>query len=340
MTYEMKSLRKEDLSLYYYIKDTVLRNFVEREEYVPLAMISEACDIEAGSYVYEYVSDLEPSPTERGRGWRYFDPPSGTLHFCMPYTSVTGTNAAGEFTSGTPEQHYIDNSAISDRLDSGVVVYETTVISGISQPTVVPDLVYMVDYLDGRIISKRELIKPISVSFDWNYISVVDEWAAIEAADPPVIVIDMHGTDKMGYQLGGGKKAVRKVDIHVFASNTAERNDIVETLYDGFYNRSCPVYDLPTGSVLDYDGTFYGRKDADTETGTSDEIKLTYLFDRSTVSHVSSLFFDTVVSRHVNMPLVMTRGRDEIMLSDLNAYRSKVSFDMFSYDDRNIGRIY
>jgi hypothetical protein len=34
----------------------------------------------------------------------------------------------------------------------------------------------------------------------------------------------------------------------------------------------------------------------------------------------------------------MTRGRDEVMLSDLNAYRSKVSFDMFSYDDRNTGR--
>jgi len=336
MTYEMKNLRKEDLSLYYYIKDTILSVFVEREEYVQLAMLSDACDIEAGSYVYEYVSDLEPSPTERGRGWRYFNPPSGTLPPCAPYTSVSGTNAEGESTYGTPEQSYIDNSALDDRRDSGVVVYETTA-GGL---TVVSDLVYMVDYLDGRIISTVELSKPAYVSFDWNYVSVVDEWAAIEAADPPVLVIDMHGTDKTGYQLGGGKKAVRKIDLHIFASNTAERNDIVETIYDGLYNRSCPVYELPTGSVLDYDGTFYGKKDATTVSGISD-IKLTYLFDRSTVSHVSSLFFDAVVARHVNLPLVMTRGRDEIMLSDLNAYRSKVSFDMFSYDDRNImERIY
>ena len=200
--------------------------------------------------------------------------------------------------------------------------------------TVVPDLVYMVDYIDGRIITERPLVKPAYVDFDWNYISVVDEWAAIEAADPPVVVIDMHGTDKAGYQLGGGKKATRKVDIHVFATDPAERNDIVETIYDGLYNRGCPLYDFPTGSVLDYDGTFYGRRTLDTTSGTAEEIKLTYLFDRTTASGVSRLFFDAVTARHVNLPLIMTRGRDEVMLSDLNAYRSKVSFDMFSYDER------
>lgn len=329
MTYEMKSLRKEDLSLYYYIKDTVLRDFVEREELVELSLMPDLCD--SNSYVYECVTDLEPSPTERGRGWRYFNPPSGTLPSCAPYTSVSGTNAEGESVYGTPEQSYINNSSIEDLRDSGVVVYNTTVVSGVTTLTVVPDLVYMVDYIDGRIISTERLNSP-KVSFDWNYVSVVDEWAAIEAADPPVVVIDMHGTDKMGYQLGGGKKAVRKIDLHIFASNPAERNDIVETLYDGLYNKSCPLYEFSTGSVLDYDGTFYGRKETDTTSGTLN--KLTYLFDRSTVSHVSSLYFETVVARHVNLPLVMTRGRDEIMLSDLNAYRSKVSFDMFSYDDR------
>ena len=199
---------------------------------------------------------------------------------------------------------------------------------------------YMVDYIDARIISQRKLVQP-SITFKWNYVSVVDEWAAIEAADPPVIVIDMHGTDKAGYQLGGGKKATRKIDIHVFASNPAERNDIVEALYDGLYNRSCPLYDFPTGSVLDYDGTFYGRRDLEDRYGTNiPDNKLTYLYDRRHVSHISQLYFDTVIARHVNLPLVMSRGRDEVMLSDLNAYRSKVSFDMFSYDDRNTGREY
>lgn len=327
MTYEMKSLRKEDLSLYYYIKDTVLSIFVERETSVQLDLMPELCDY--NSYVYEYISDLEPSPTERGRGWRYFNTPSGGLP-CQPYTSVSGTNGDGDPAFGTPEQSYV---SYLDGKEEGIRVRETT-SSGL---TVVPDLVYMVDYIDGRIITERPLQKPAFVDFDWNYISVVDEWAAVEAADPPVVVIDMHGTDKVGYQLGGGKKAVRKVDLHVFASDPAERNDIVETLYDGLYNRSCPLYDLPTGGVLDYDGTFYGRKDA-VVSGTLN--KLTYLFDRDRPIHVSSLYFSEVTARHVNLPLIMTRGRDEVMLSDLNAYRSKVSFDMFSYDDRNTGRIY
>jgi len=334
MTYEMKSLRKEDLSLYNYIKDTVLNSFVEREEQVPLALMPELCD--SSSYVYEYNSALEPSPTERGRGWRYFVKPIGNSN-CMPYPTTSGFNGDGNYTEyGTPEQPYrvgVDGNLELDD-DGGVVVWETTVISGVSMLTVVPDLVYMVDYIDGRIITERPLVKPAYVDFDWNYISVVDEWAAIEAADPPVVVIDMHGTDKAGYQLGGGKKATRKVDIHVFATDPAERNDIVETIYDGLYNRGCPLYDFPTGSVLDYDGTFYGRRTLDTTSGTAEEIKLTYLFDRTTASGVSRLFFDAVTARHVNLPLIMTRGRDEVMLSDLNAYRSKVSFDMFSYDER------
>jgi hypothetical protein len=324
-SYEMRSLRKEDLSLYLYIKDIVLRPFQETEENVQLQLMPELCDVD--SYVYQYVSNLEPSPTERGRGWVYFNPPSGTLP-CQPYTTVSGRNGDGELTSyGIPEQ------------TNQIVVYNNGVELDWRD--------YMVDYLDGRIITQNKLTNP-TIDFTWNYVSVVDEWAAIEAADPPVIVIDVHGTDKAGYQLGGGKKSVRKVDIHVFASDPAERNDIVETLYDGLFNRSCPLLNFPTGSVLDYDGTFYGRKKAkDTalELGidvSSEEYvnKLTFLFDRERATNVSSLFFDSVTARHVNLPLIMTRGTDEVMLSDLNAYRSKVSFDMFTYDDRNTGRTY
>ena len=313
MTYEMKSLRKEDLSLYYYIKDVVLRDFVECEELVDLALMPELCG--ANSFVYEYVSDLEPSPTERGRGWRYLDPPSGGLP-CEPYPTVSGLNGDGDPAFGTPEQSL------------QVVVFETT-SSGL---TVVSPAEYMIDYIDGRIISQRKLNSP-RVTYHWNFVSVVDEWAAIEAADPPVIVIDTNGTDKTGYQLGGGKKASRKVEIHVFATDTANRNDLVETLYDGLYLKSCPLYNFSTGTVLDYDGTFYGRRDQNPQTFN----KLTYLFDRERVLNVSRLFFDSVSARHVNLPLVMSRGRDEVLLSDLNAYRSKISFDMYTYDDRIIG---
>ena len=314
MSYEMRSLRKEDLSLHDYIKNTVLREFIELEEEIELKLMPELCS--TSSYVYETITTcgddvITPSHSERGRGWLYFDEPVGGLP-CEPFPSVSGTNGDGDSANGTPEQ------------SSRVIVYEVTS----SGTTVVPWTDYMIDYIDGRIITERQLTDP-TVTYYWNYVSVVDEWAAIQAADPPVVVIDTHGTDKMGYQLGGGRKTTRKVDIHIFASDPAERNDMVETIYDGLFNRSCPVYDFPTGTVLDYDGTFYGRRDLVSPTN-----KLTYLFDRSALQYVSKLQFDSVTSRHVNLPLVMTRGRDEIMLSDLNAYRSKISFDMFSYDDR------
>lgn len=290
MSSEMTKLRKEDLSLKYYIKDIVLQNFIEIEELIPLYYMENISSL--NSKVYEALTEMIPKPTERGRGWVYFD--EGLTNNCLRNTPTY---------SGTPEQ--------SNR----VTVYDT-VLSGIS------DQEYIIDYIDGRVITSGT-VTPAYISYYWNYVSVVDEWAAIEAADPPVVVIDMHGVDKTGFQLGGGRKAVRKVDIHLFASSTAERNDLVETIYDGLFNKSIPLYDFPKGTVLDYDGTFYGRRESMNKQET--------LFSRATVSGVSNLIFDKVSARHVSLPLVMSRGRNEVMLSDLNAYRSKISFEMFSY---------
>ena len=313
---EMSVLRKSDLSLYLYLKDTVLNNFVEVEEYISLQLMPELSDLT--SYVYEAVTTMDPIPTDPGRGWVYFDTVSGTNN-CTPFTSVSGMNGDGDITYGTPEQ--------SER----VIVYETNVGGTLD---IVPWTDFMIDYVDGRIISSRALETPY-VTYYWNYVSIVDEWPAIEASNVPVIVLDIHGTDKAGYQLGGGKKVIRKVDIHIFASNPAERNDLVETLYDGLYNKSCPLYEFVTGSVLDYDGTFYGRRDL-LDRVANPTNKLTYLFSRETVSNMTSLYFNSVTSRHVNLPILMSQSGNQIILSDLNAYRSKISFDILSYDDRNI----
>jgi len=297
MSSEMRKLRKEDLSLYYFIKDVVLTDFIEKEEEVCLSYMPEvSCE---DSLVYEALTSMAPNPTERGRGWVYFDE---GFEACLCNTATC---------SGTPEQ--------SNR----VTVYASTTSGGTEQLTPISDQDYIVDYLDGRIITSGT-VTPKYVTYYWNYVSVVDEWAAVEAADPPVIVIDIFGTDKMGYQLGGGRKAVRKVDIHIFASHTAERNDLVETIYDGLYLKSAPLYEFPEGTVLDYDGTWYGRK--------QNLNKQETLFDRATMSGIiGNMEFENVTARHVNLPLLMTRNRNEVMLSDLNAYRSKISFDLVSY---------
>ena len=292
MSSEMRKLRKEDLSLYYYIKDVVLQDFIEQELDIPLEYIPAISS--TTSFVYEALTEMIPDPNTRGRGWVYFDTVSGTSPYC-------------------------DRGLPTREQSQRVIVYD---IHG----NVIDEDSYVIDYIDGRIITSGT-VAPASVDYYWNYVSVVDEWAAIEAADPPVVVIDVQGTDKEGYQLGGGRKDVRKVDIHVFASSTSERNDIVETIYDSLYLKSAPLYDFPKGGVLDYDGTFFNRKESMN--------KDTNLFDRSILDGTSMLMFDKVTNRHISLPLIMTRGRNEILLSDLNAYRSKISFDMYSYVDPN-----
>ncbi len=313
MSYEMRQLRKEDLSLYYYIRHIAMLDFIESEELAVLNRLElhEACEDDVRIYeaLTEWcgVDGVDPNPTERGRGWVYLDcsTVSGTNQ-CSPYTLVSGTDTIDEGIFGIAEQ------------SNTVKVYDVNLQE-------IPDTDYMVDYIDGRIIiSDPNIPTPVYIDYDWYYVSVVDEWAAIEAANPPVIVIDVHGTDKTGYQLGAGKKATRKVDLHIFSSNPAERNDIVETLYDSLYNNSCPIYNFPQGTMLEYDGTWYGRKN------TTD--KLASLFNPVTSTDViGNLIFNNVVSRNISLPLVMTRDRNEIMLSDLNAYRSKISFDLVSY---------
>lgn len=306
---EMTRLRKEDLSLYYFIKDVVLSNFIEKEEFIPLQFIQESSS--STSFVYEALTEMVPSPVDRGRGWCYFNEISSRGDNCLGYhTVVSGTRVDGVQIYGIPEQ------------TTRVIVYEETTVSGSIVYNEISDQNYIIDYIDGRIITDGT-VSPTHVSYYWNYVSVVDEWAVVEASNPPVVVIDIQGTDKSGYQLGAGKKIVRKVDLHIFASNTAERNDLAETLYDALYLGGCPLMEFPLGSILDYDGTWYGRRD--------DLNKLTSLFDRTTVSGTSNLMFDNVNNRHVNLPLIMTRNRNEVFLSDLNAYRSKVSCDMFSY---------
>ena len=365
--YEMRSLRKEDISLYMYLKHVALFEFIEREDIAPLQRLELVESCTTNSTVYEALVEwcdndgFTPDPTDRGRGWVYLD--QGTVESgtgqCEPYISVSGTDAMGtplddsqptaDLQGGIPEQsdrikvYSIPASAPLDWMmsvdieslfideDGNAFLVDDTnplLIGNFDATYRINDSSYMIDYLDGRVVmisGTDDLGRtPTHVTYYWNYISLVDEWAAVEAAAPPVVVIDMHGTDKTGYQLGGGKKSVRKVDLHVFATNPAERNDIVEELVDNLFNKSAPLYDFPLGTMLEYDGTWYGRK--------TNMNKLTSLFNRKKASNIiGNMEFENVTARHVSLPLLMTRDRNEVLLSDLNAYRSKVSFDLVTY---------
>lgn len=285
----MFQLRKEDLSVYLYLKDIVLKPFMEYQEGESLVHLAE---MDYGdTRIYQIDAQTFPSPFDSGRGLVYFDE---GFEDCL----VTCATC-----SGTPEQ--------SNR----VVIYT-------ADWDVIPDSEYMIDYIDGRIVTDS-ILEPAYIDYYWNYIAVVDEWLVTEAASAPSVVLDIHGTDKAGFQLGGGKKVDRKVNVHIFASSTAERKDITETIYDALYLKSCPNYVFPEGSVLDSDGLFYGRRDNMNKDET--------LFSRDTQQYVSNLKFENVSARNVALPLLMTRNTEETLLSDLNAFRAKITFDLVSY---------
>ncbi len=285
----MYGLRKEDASVYLYLKDIVLSTFIEFQEKDTL-IYSTAMSTDI-SNVYEIETYLEPSPFERGRGIVYFDDLTGEpLVHCAT-------------SSGTNEQ------------STRVTLYD-------NELAVIDENDYTIDYMYGRIITSTDIV-PKYIDYYWNYVSLVDEWSAVSAANPPVVVLDVNSTVKKGFQLGGGKTIERKVSLIVFASNTAERNDLTEILYDGLYQKSCPFYEFPEGTVLDFDGTFRGRRD--------NVNKADNIFLRTTVSGVSNLKFDNVISKNVSLPIVMSKGKDEVTLSDLNSYRAKITFDLVSF---------
>jgi hypothetical protein len=328
---EMRLSRKEDLSLMMYIKNVALASFIERETNIDLLYVPDI-SVEAGvtpSLVYEASTTMLPSPTERGRGWVYFDDEPFNPFGKGPYCPPEDPTASGVYVDGTRPDGVTVSGAVPEQ-SSRVTVYPLIDEDVVDYDNPIDPSEYMIDYLDGRIVTSGT-VTPGAVDYDWHYVSVVDEWAAIEASDPPVVVIDLVETEKAGYQLGAGKRVKRKVDLHIFASDTAERNDLTETLYDALYLRSCPLYDFPTGSVLDYDGTWHGRRD--------DPNKLTSLFDRRVALDpntgepviLGNLEFEKVVARNINLPLLISRGRNEVMLSDLNAYRAKISFELISY---------
>lgn len=267
----MQRVRKEDISLHHYIKNTVLSDFVETDDRVELVYLKD--ESSSGSYVYGAKSQLLPLPTGVGRGWRY-----------------------------------LDNIGDVTEQEASVIVYDAV-------GSVIDANSYRIDYIDGRVIFPTTTVVPETITYKWNYVAVVDEWVLIENSEVPIVVVDISGFTKKGFQLGGGKLVPRNVNLHVFASDTAERDDIMETLYDGLYLNSCPNQYFPSGTMLDWDGTFNDS------------------YEYVTISGSSSLKFQNIEARAVAVPLLSIPNRDLTMLSDVNRYRGRVKFEMFHWSE-------
>jgi len=204
---------------------------------------------------------------------------------------------------------YLDNYGDTTEQQNAVTVYDASnaVISGSN---------YMIDYVDGRIVTSDVGIVPSSVTYQYFYVSLVNEWQDVAAADVPVVVVNLEATEKEGFQLGGGKKPIRRGRLHIFANNQAERDDLIELLYDGIDKKCVPNQIWPQGSMIDWDGTFSNN----------------YIYE--VAQYESSLHIDDVVARNVNPSLLSAVPRiDMTMLSDLNRYRARIDFNMFYWKE-------
>ncbi|MHA2220183.1 MAG: hypothetical protein ACXACY_30240 [Candidatus Hodarchaeales archaeon] len=203
---------------------------------------------------------------------------------------------------------YLDAYGDTTEQQNTIIVYDGNgaVISGSE---------YMIDYIDGRVITSGT-VTPATVTYQYFYVSLVNEWEDVQAADVPVVVVNLESFEKVPFQLGGGKRVPRRGHLHIFATNRAERDDLAELLYDGINEKCVPNQDWTTGSMIDWDGTF----------------NTAYIY--ALIQYSSSLHVENVVSRNINPPLMgrMPR-RDLTMLSDLNRYRARIDFDMFYWKE-------
>jgi hypothetical protein len=181
----------EDQSLQHWLKEAILPlRFAEKITNVPLTYSSERARFEADIVWL-------PNFLDEGRGWVYFESTSG--NFCD--------------VNGTP----------IDEQTTRITVYNEvgTVISGSN---------YTINYKDGAIIAGGGTTTPqgvpTTVDFTQHYVALVDGWPGTEPPDAPIVAVQTESFDKRPFQLGGGRKAVRYFTFHIFATSSAERDDL------------------------------------------------------------------------------------------------------------------
>lgn len=272
----MERARLENLSFIYYLKNRVLlENFIERREEDSLIQESST------SYRIVVPQGFKPNPLDKGRGLVYFDEISIPGYGVIPDESAEQQNR--------------------------VIVYNQSnaVISG-SQ--------YTIDYAGGRVLNPIGFT-PGTITYYYNYVSVFEADQDLPESerkiDLPYIVVSSDGQAiRKGMQLGGGKIIPRQVNLHIYATDQAERNDLVQILMDGLEDREITVVDFnqTNGLQLNYDGTY----NTNFSSTPSEEIS-------------GCMSFENITYRHL-------RGTRDYTYPE--RYRSTISLNLVTYVER------
>jgi hypothetical protein len=208
-----------------------------------------------------------PVPNDRGRGWIYFD---GSLDTEQNQTTVSGVRDAGG----------------------------TLLVQGTD---------YKVNYAYGGIYRMPGKPAPASTElYKYHYVAVIDEWRQTKRPSLPIVVVDIGTLNKEGFQLGAGDLFINRGNIYIFGSTRAERDDLLDIIYNAFHKRQIQPHDFSDGTPLDFEG-FYNTN-----------YSVVYL---DGALGACATHFDNVIAR----PLQFN------MVNDVNEFRGRVQFEMRTY---------
>ena len=171
----------------------------------------------------------------------------------------------------------------------------------------IPPTDYKVNYKTPGITLISGTDIPVMFDYKWNYISIVDEWPYVDVPERPFIFLDWKKFDSEGFQLGGGKKHICDLDVHIFGSSKPELDDLTFIVHNGLYNKCLILFGFSGGDVFDWSGEYNSS------------------FNCNCDSEISKIEFNDVEANYLNLPVDLKH--------DLNAYRSKIVLKIFGYKE-------
>lgn len=214
----MRLTRNEDISVYLYIKDTVIG--------------PRYSEITTGQSLTQSATGVWDIGYDEGLGFHPF-----RRRVTNPDGSFTDYSGLGR---GLLYFDYVGETCLFGSEQQSIV----TVYSG---ATVASD--YEVNYITGQVVSDIDLSSYL-VDYEWNYVSVIDSWPYEDVPELPVVCVDMQTGKKSPLQLGGGDIRDAYWNIQIFANNKGERDDLMDLIYDNLHMRRCPLYLLSSGLPL------------------------------------------------------------------------------------------
>jgi len=232
-------------SIFHYLKEGVLAHefSVEVQNDTLKRDIRPGVDGNAAARVYLINSedsaygDLQST---KGRGWLSFE--LSDINPCEIYDKTTSG-----FVSTYGTEFYNTPYSIPTERESSLIIVRD------QNDDVIPRDYYRVDYKDCRIRwpsnttpSGVALTKiPTSIDHRFHMVSLYDGYPT--DSDPstlPIVCIYPMNENTEGLQIGPGAEYHNKYAIDIFASNNAEKRNILNLLKNALYNRSAPVIDF------------------------------------------------------------------------------------------------